>query len=149
MEVLYLACCFSPFMYQNATLSIWMGQIQQKCTHSYITNFERLKPILAPSWNLKTHMQWYNSVLQVLIPRPLGQPGRPWGQRSQGSPLQSASYLSSPMCLTIMIISQVGYEMKKNRKLCLRQIRSAKNQGDRGQLTFQHFRYTLKLTHRE
>lgn len=25
MEVLYLVYCFSPFMYQNATLSVWMG----------------------------------------------------------------------------------------------------------------------------
>lgn len=131
MEVLYLACCFSPFMYQNATLSIWMGQIQQKCTHLYITNFERLKPILAPKL-LWTGI-WKPTCGGTTVYCRYWSLG-PWGSRAgledRGPKAVLCSqqpYLSSPMCLTIMIISQVGYEIKKNRKLCLRKIRSAKN----------------------
>lgn len=85
-------CCFSPFIYRNAKLSTCIGQIQPKCTHLYITNFEWLNqpgPKIILDWSLKTHMLSYTSVLEVLTPQPLRQPGSPWKQKPQSSNLWS------------------------------------------------------------
>lgn len=81
--------CFSPFTYQNATLSTWMGQNQQQYTHLYLpilNDSTTSGPKFTLDWNLETHIiiyvgtPTYNGVLEVLIPQPLRESGRPQGQ---------------------------------------------------------------------
>lgn len=52
------------------------------------------------------------------------------GTKPQGSHLWSQQlHLFSPVCLTILIIFQVGHDVEKSRNQCLRQMSSAKVQG--------------------